>query len=911
MNSMGLKMIRRYSRAIAVSMLALMASTQIHAQAQTSQETATVDFNIPSQDTASALNQFAQQAGLQLLFPYDSVSGQTSPALIGRFSRTEALERLIAGTGLTVVSRDGDNITLRAATVTGGSLFLEEVVVTARRGALEQRKAEVSYALTTLKNDDLQRRGLTSLAEVMSTIPGVWSDTSGGIGSNNTRVRGIPRDGYEALAVYEDGLPIQHDPGINWVNVDQYLRLDLTYDGIEAVRGGPSSIFASNAPGGMVNYIVRKGTDVPEGEVKVTTSDYGTKRMDVFYGGPLADGWKIAVGGYFNSDDGVRDPGFTANEGGQGRVVLTRDLEGGTLELSAKYMRDNNFFQDNIPLIQSAGGKARPVAGYDGNYDTLTGPNDRYVLIKTPKGNVPLDVADRSQFEDKQFTVKLTQDLWDGWRGTANFRYRDSDTDRKNRGSNNLRDATAYLATKRSAALAGFAGATSVAYRYANNPAATFNPATANGNGMVIENSYSSIQNPLSELIGDVSLSRVFAFGDQKHDFTIGLYGTDADWEHHRLEAVALTDVRGGASLLDIVALNAAGQIVGRVTDGGILSHGSRYANSTGGYKDWAFYVADEWQVTEALRVDGGFRYEKLYLKGSSETFRDFNLGDATTLADNSVRNGSGVFVDFDPVFSGRAWSLGVNYQFTEDFGAFARYTNTYRLPQIGQYRDSATPTGVRTQGIDQGEAGVKWQTREAGIFATLFYNSFDDVQFTNTYIDSTTLKLVTENNTGNVKAYGLELEGFWQPIPEFSVAATATWQDPKFKNYTYRTATLQEISFDNNRPGRMPKLMSSLRPTLYLLEGDLRLSGEWQYLGKRFSDDANTIILPAFSQYNASIQYNITPAISVTLRGQNLTNKVGLQQGSSGTAIGSDNSVFLARAIAGRNFVGSISFTF
>lgn len=903
-----------FSAGLAVSALALLAVpvTITSAWAQDTRQEANVDFNIPAQDTASALNQLARQAGLQLLFPYDAVSGKTSPALIGRFSRADALQRLIEGTGLEVVSQQGETITLRApAVTTGGSLYLEEVVVTARRGALEQRKAEVSYALTTVKNDDLQRRGLTTLAEVMSTIPGVWSDPSGGTGSNNTRVRGIPRDGYEALAVYEDGLPIQHDPGINWVNVDQYLRLDLTYDGIEAVRGGPSSIFASNAPGGIINYIVRKGTDVPEGQVRITGSDYGTKRIDLFYGGPLVDDWKIAIGGYFNSDDGVRDPGFTANEGGQGRVVLSRDLENGTLELSAKYMRDNNFFQDNIPLIQTGGNEAKPVPGFDGNYDTLTGPNNRRVLIKTPRGNVPLDIADRSQFEDKQFTVKLTQDLGDAWKATANFRYRDSETDRKNRGSNNLRDATAYLATKRSAALAAFTGATSVAYRYASDPSAVFNPTTANGNGMVIENSYSSIQNPLSEIIGDVSLSRVFEFGDQKHDFTIGLYGTDADWAHSRLEAVGLTEVKHDGKLLDIVALNAAGQIVGRVTDGGILSHGSRYANSTGGYKDWAFYVADEWEVTEELRIDGGFRYEKLYLDGSSETFRDYNLGDATTLADNSVRNGSGIFQSWDPSYSDKAWSLGVNYQFSDEFGVFGRYTNTYRLPQIGQYRDAANPVGVRSQGIDQAEAGVKWQTREAGVFATLFYNSFDDVQFTNTYIDSTTLKLVTENNTGDVKAYGLELEGFWQPLPEFSVAATATWQDPKFKNYTYRTASLVEISFDNNRPGRMPKVMSSLRPTFYLMDGSLRLSGEWQYMGKRFSDDANTIVLPSFSQYNASIQYDLTPQISLTLRGQNLTNEVGLQQGSSGTAIGSDSSIFLARAIAGRNFVGSMTFSF
>jgi len=35
-----------------------------------------------------------------------------------------------------------------------------------------------------------------------------------------------------------------------------------------------------------------------------------------------------------------------------------------------------------------------------------------------------------------------------------------------------------------------------------------------------------------------------------------------------------------------------------------------------------------------------------------------------------------------------------------EQAGVFARYTNSYRLPQIGQYRDSSLPTDVRSQSI-------------------------------------------------------------------------------------------------------------------------------------------------------------------------------------------------------------------
>ncbi|MEG8017101.1 TonB-dependent receptor plug domain-containing protein [Sphingomonas sp. LR55] len=169
----------------------------------------------------------------------------------------------------------------------------DEILVTGRLGTVAQKKVDASYSITTISEKDLRERAIGNLAEAMQQIPGVWADSSGGVGANNTRVRGIPRGGYESLAVYEDGLPIQHDPGINWINVDQFLRIDETYSGIEAVRGGPSSIFAANAPGGLVNFIPRKGTPQLSGLLKLTTSDYGQIRGDAWLGGPIADGWRF------------------------------------------------------------------------------------------------------------------------------------------------------------------------------------------------------------------------------------------------------------------------------------------------------------------------------------------------------------------------------------------------------------------------------------------------------------------------------------------------------------------------------------------------------------------------------------------------------------------------------------------
>jgi outer membrane receptor protein involved in Fe transport len=892
-------------------------------------------FDIPAQPAASGIQQIGQQGGLQIIGSAEDLAGAQLRAVRGAMDAREALRQALVGSGLAIASDDGRTIVIKRAggslqgsggsdqvgetsATAGDSVHLDDVVVTGRLGTTAQKKVDASYSITALRDTDIRARAIGNLAEAMATIPGVWSDSSGGIGANNTRVRGIPRGGYEALAVYEDGLPVQHDPGINWINVDQFVRIDETYSGFEAVRGGPSSIFAANAPGGLVNFIPRKGTAELSGLVKFTTSDYGQLRGDAWIGGPLGDDWRFAVGGYYNRDQGIRDPGPIANKGGQARVLISKEFARGNLSFGVKYMRDNNFFFDALPLVRTAGGGIKPLPGINGHFDTLTGRQDGDVVIKTPDGLRAAAFNDFNQSRDFQATVKGDIEFDDGTTINAGFRYRDSDTDRNARGLNSLTTQAALISSNRTAALGvnGFQsrGATDLRVVYADDQSAY--PADANGNGLVGTNTFQSIQNPITEMMALIEVGHKFETGFGTHDFKVGFYGTAADWAHDRNDGVGITEVADNARLLDLVAINAAGQIVGSVTDNGIQRYESRFAHSRGNYEDAAFYISDEWQVTPELRVDGGFRWEKIWLHGLSEGVKSYNLGDPDTLADNNVLYGSGVFSQFDEAFSDQSYTVGVNWQFMPNAGIFARYTDTYRLPHIGQYRDNVLPTDVRSQSIEQAEGGVKFQTSWIGAFATVFYNKFKDVQFTNTYIDPQTLLIVQENNYGDVSTIGVELETNLRPVPWFDVSATATFQDPKFKNYTYNTlvnGSLVSTSFDDNRPSSMPKVMFSVRPGLTLLDGKIRVLGEWRYEGNKYNDDANLVKLPSFSVFNASIQYDATRNISLLFKGTNLSNSLGLGQGGGQQLVpgAADGNIILARPIFGRAFQGSVMFRF
>jgi hypothetical protein len=57
-------------------------------------------FDVPAQPAASALNEFARQADITLIFSYDLVTGIRTRTLRGRYAVNEGLTRLLKGTDL-------------------------------------------------------------------------------------------------------------------------------------------------------------------------------------------------------------------------------------------------------------------------------------------------------------------------------------------------------------------------------------------------------------------------------------------------------------------------------------------------------------------------------------------------------------------------------------------------------------------------------------------------------------------------------------------------------------------------------------------------------------------------------------------------------------------------------------------
>lgn len=811
------------------------------------------------------------------------------------------------------------------------STAVDELVVTGRAGAEPQRKIEASYAITAVTEEKLHLQSPVSVAQALKNVPGYWVEASGGVGGANIRARGIPIEGYAAVGLQEDGLPIQHDGGLGFLNTDFSFRLDETVNRIEVVRGGPSSVFASYAPAGVVNFITRKGGDHFEGVAKAEVGDYGEVRGDAWVGGPV-NGFRFGLGGFYRRDDGVRDPGWTANRGGQVRAALGRDFEGGGFDVDVKRIDDKSIFYLPVPLTNNSSGRPTDLPGFDAKYGTLAGPETASLVQRTSRGDKPFDQTRGSDVGLTQFTVKAHIDV-EGWTISNGFRFHDTDFTRAALFPNTPVTGQARInqvLTPAQAALGVVSG--KLVYVNGGQP---FALGTQNGNGLVMDAFIRQQDITLKEYIDDFRIQRKLEIGGQTHDLAFGAYYARAEETFKQRGSAVLIDIRNNARLLNLQGLNAAGQVVTNFTENGFSRYGSQFNNAEGASDSWALYGADEWQVTDQLRIDVGARYEHIKMSGRNERSAAINLNQTPSLADDNALSGTGVFDALDRTFDGASGSVAVNYQFEPSVGVYARYTRAFRLPSLGDFITNPTNTAPRTQKFDLAEAGLKVARPTYSAYLTAFYSNFDSQAFSETRYDQATNAYISFTQFGASRAYGIEAEATWRPVPMFDAQVAATLQDSRVHNLIFNqrvakvngacplptdtltagTDCLRPNNFDGNQQVRTPKISLRVTPGLNLMDGRLRVEADIQHYGKRFSDLANLTVIPRYWLLNAQVRYAVNDQLTLYAYGTNLANAIGLTEGNprAGQFIsGEANAQFyLGRPELGRAFRAALLYKF
>ncbi len=175
---------------------------------------------------------------------------------------------------------------------------LENIVVTANRQP--QALKDTLGDITVVSREELQRAGADSIPTILSRQPGVQITDNGG----RQTPTGIMLRGSNAnhTLLLIDGVRINSSVqgGANWMAMDP-----AAIERIEILRGAASSLYGSDAIGGVVNIITRKGAgDRPlAGWAELGVGSHSTVRSSTGFSGAAA-GWDYALTASMAESDG-------------------------------------------------------------------------------------------------------------------------------------------------------------------------------------------------------------------------------------------------------------------------------------------------------------------------------------------------------------------------------------------------------------------------------------------------------------------------------------------------------------------------------------------------------------------------------------------------------------------------------
>ena len=153
---------------------------------------------------------------------------------------------------------------------------LDDVVVTATRTKIKEE--QVARSITVITAEDIEREQPHSFLSMLNGVPGVNIKSDGShSASSSISIRGMR--GYHTKVMI-NGMTIQDPSGTQTKAILSTISLD-NIERVEIIRGASSTLYGSNAMGGVINIITKKGTeDGLSGELGSEFGSYGYQKYN-------------------------------------------------------------------------------------------------------------------------------------------------------------------------------------------------------------------------------------------------------------------------------------------------------------------------------------------------------------------------------------------------------------------------------------------------------------------------------------------------------------------------------------------------------------------------------------------------------------------------------------------------------
>lgn len=317
--AMGIPLRRRLLAAALMTMVAAAAMEPAYSQ----NKEAPRNYAIQAGDLGNALDQLASQAGMQIVYPGDLVRGKRAVAISGELTLQDALQKVLAGTGLTWGTVNGNTIVIRRAEAPSRpakqspaqsqagiaqgeeAVELEKMIVTGSR--IRRAEIEGPSPVIFLTRQDLARTGRSTVGDALATLPQNFAPPAQFEGTlynpSQVDLRGL---GADNTLVLVNGRRLANSGlGSSWfTSIVDLNSIPLSaVERIEVLTDGASAVYGSDAVAGVVNVILKKDYRGMEISANYGVSSEGgasERRVGFAIGGASGQARALLTGEYFS-----------------------------------------------------------------------------------------------------------------------------------------------------------------------------------------------------------------------------------------------------------------------------------------------------------------------------------------------------------------------------------------------------------------------------------------------------------------------------------------------------------------------------------------------------------------------------------------------------------------------------------
>ncbi|WP_284319226.1 TonB-dependent receptor [Dyella acidisoli] len=295
-------------------------------------------YSVAAGELRSALDALAAQGDIQIVYDPALVNGKTTRGVAGRFTPIEALQRLLAGTGVSWKIVNAFTFVLEPPAIfhpsstTIAAPVIEEKpqtlnAVTVSGSLISNANIQTATPTYTITAAEIRARGFNSLAEVLQNSVLATGSTQGpqaaGSFTQGAQTVSFFGLGPQFTLILLDGKPVANFGRLynGTINFNSVSNLPVALiDHIDVMPGGASSIYGSQAIGGVINIVTR--SHMEGGEITVQAGGYSdgggaSQRLSGAYGHDFGK-WRVLAAIEFDNQSaiwGYQRP-LTASDGG-------------------------------------------------------------------------------------------------------------------------------------------------------------------------------------------------------------------------------------------------------------------------------------------------------------------------------------------------------------------------------------------------------------------------------------------------------------------------------------------------------------------------------------------------------------------------------------------------------------------